>query len=136
MFDMLMMNARSCKNPFPIPIFFLLQASKRWCKINDRKTANRKILSMKFPQNDFKINNGWKGKRDPVQIHQMILLQPDFAIWFFTVFFRIHWTIKKIQIEFTKSVTRQVKKIPDFDMLIKISVNRFSFGGTFSLMFT
>jgi hypothetical protein len=59
-------------------------------------------------------------------------LSTDFPIWFLP---SSRW--KEIQIEFGESVTgEQEEKSPNFDMLIKISENRFWVDEkTFSLMF-
>lgn len=119
---------------FPFRFSPSLRYQKDAVKINDRKTANHETSDpnpqkAKFSQSDFgKIRNGWKGKRS--LIHQ-IARNHSFAFWFRKLISFIIRTVnkvqstmmkkkKKIQIEFT-----MLGEIPDFDMLIKISQNRF-----------
>lgn len=117
MFDMLMTTARSCKNPFSNPELFTSYPGFN-IKENDVKSMTARPWNFRKTISKLTTVERVREIRSDPSNH-------SFTTWFrnliFASIFPNSVNDKKIQIEFTR------KKIPDFDMLIKISQNRFSF---------
>lgn len=140
MFDMVISSARSCRNPIFQSRYLLNPSSiSKGCKINDRKTSNSLYwwINMKTLRKTISKLTAEKRVKDPIKSFKIILLQPDFAIWFLpSIFHKFIERWKKIRNWIYKigykRAERGWKKIPDFDMLIKTSKNRFWVDETFS----